>query len=447
VGLPLFAQSPPPSRAVPRLVAVGARAAQPPRFGRARWLGPLLGAFAKWRGAAVGCVAMPDASPRSEPFTPQTAPAALEELRARLRATRWPDAPEDAGWQFGTDIGYLRELVAYWTDEFDWPAQEAALAGLPRFRVALGGLGIHFVHARAAAPAGAVLPLVLSHGWPDSFWRYTKVIGLLTDPGAHGADPADAFDVVVPDMPGYGYSEPPTGAPLDSIAVARLWAELMGVLGYARFGAAGGDMGSHVSRYLALDHPDRVLAVHRTDAGLPVFAGDPAALSPEERAWLNDAAAWGATEGAYAAMHRTKPQTAAFGLTDSPAGLAAWIVEKLRAWSDCDGDVERRFTKDEILTNVTLYWLTATIGSSMRMYQANAAIAPAQHARRVKVPSGFSLFAGDIMRPPRAWLERTANVVRVTEPARGGHFAAFEEPELYAKELRTFFRPYRGVTG
>src|ERR1022692_1631788 len=349
----------------------------------------------------------PVAGPRPEPFTPQTDPAALEDLRARLRATRWPDAPEDAGWSLGTDLAYLRELVAYWADGFDWPAQEAALARLPRFRVPLGGLGIHFVHVRAAGPAGPVLPLVLSHGWPDSFWRYAKVIPLLTDPGAHGADPADAFDVVVPDMPGYGYSDRPAGPPLDAIAVAGLWAELMGVLGYPRFGAAGGDIGSHVSRSLGLDHPGRVVAVHRTDAGVPVFTGDPADLAPEERAWLEGAAAWGATEGAYAAMHRSKPQTAAFGLTDSPAGLAAWIVEKLRAWSDCDGDVERRFTKDEILTNVTLYWLTGTIGSSMRMYHAN--------------------------------------VVRVTEPARGGHFAPFEEPELYAEELRAFFRPYRAT--
>jgi pimeloyl-ACP methyl ester carboxylesterase len=290
-----------------------------------------------------------------------------------------------------------------------------------------------------------VLPLILSHGRPDSFWRYAKVIPLLADPGAHGADPADAFDVVVPDMPGFGYSDRPTGPPLDSVAVAGLWAELMGVLGYQRFGAAGGDLGSHVSRYLALDHPERVVAVHRTDAGVPVFAGDPADLAPEERAWIDGAADWGRAEGAYAAMHRTKPQTAAVGLTDSPAGLAAWIVEKLRAWSDCDGDIERSFTKDEILTNVTIYWLTATIGSSMRMYRANAAIPPAQLARRVEVPSGFSLFPGDIVRPPRAWLERTTNVARVTEPARGGHFAPFEEPELYAEELRTFFRPYRAA--
>jgi pimeloyl-ACP methyl ester carboxylesterase len=252
---------------------------------------------------------------------------------------------------------------------------------------------------------------------------------------------------VVPDMPGYGYSDRPAGPPLNSIAVAGLWAELMSILGYERFGAAGGDIGSHVSRYLALDHPGRVVAVHRTDASVPVFTGDPADLSAAERAWFEEVAAWGAAEGAYSAMHRTKPQTAAAGLTDSPAGLAAWIVEKLRAWSDCGGDVERSFSKDEILTNVTLYWLTRTIGSSMRMYRANSQIPATQLARRVEVPSGFALFPGDIVRPPRAWLERTANVVRVSEPPRGGHFAAFEEPELYAQELREFFRPYRPAPG
>jgi pimeloyl-ACP methyl ester carboxylesterase len=380
---------------------------------------------------------MSDTPPRPEPFTAHTDPTALDDLRARLRATRWPDAPHGAGWSLGTDVDYLRELVTYWANEFDWPTQEAALNRLPRFRVKLRDLGIHFVHARAAQPA---IPLVLTHGWPDSFWRYSKVVPLLTDPGAHGADPADAFHVVVPDVPGFGYSDRPT-PPLDSIAVAGLWAELMSALGYQTFGAAGGDIGSHVSRYLALDYPDRVAAVHRTDAGL--FAGDPADLAPEERAWLETVAAWGAAEGAYAAMHRTKPQTAAFGLTDSPAGLAAWIVEKLRAWSDCDGDIERSFSKDEILTDITIYWLTETIGSSMRMYHANSVIPPAQLARRVDVPSGFSLFRGDVVRPPRAWLERVTNAVYVTEPAHGGHFAPFEEPELYAQELREFFRPYR----
>ncbi|WP_275004342.1 epoxide hydrolase family protein [Promicromonospora iranensis] len=384
---------------------------------------------------------MSDTPADPEPFVSRTAPEAIDDLRARLRTTRWPDAPEDAGWSLGTDVDYLRELVAYWADGFDWPAQEAALARLPRFRTQVGGLGIHFVHARAVAPAGPVLPLVLSHGWPDSFWRYSKVVPLLTDPGAHGGDPADAFDVVVPDMPGFGYSDGPTGPPLSSVAVAQLWAELMRTVGYERFGAAGGDMGSHVSRYLALDHPDRVVAVHRTDGGLPVFAGDPATLTPGERAWFAEAATWTAAEGAYGAMHRTKPQTVAAGLNDSPAGLTAWIVEKLHGWSD--GGVGRAYTRDEILTNITIYWLTGTIGSSMRMYHANSKIPAEQLTRRVEVPSGFSLFRGDVVRPPRAWLERTANAVRVTEPERGGHFAAFEEPELYAQELRDFFRPYR----
>lgn len=389
---------------------------------------------------------MPDAAPRPEPFTtpftPSTDPAELADLRSRLLATRWPDAPEDAGWSLGTDVDYLRELVAYWADGFDWPAQEATLNRLPRFRVTVGGRRVHLVHARADGPA---MPLILGHGWPDSFWRYTKVIPLLVDPGAHGADPADAFDVVVPDMPGYGYSDRPAGPPLNSIDVAALWAELMRVLGYRRFGAAGGDIGSHVARYLALDFPDRVVAVHRTDAGIPILTGDRSELTAAELDWFQGAAAWGATEGAYAAMHRTKPQTVAVGMTDSPAGLAAWIVEKLRSWSDCGGDVERSFTRDEILTNLTIYWLTGTIGSSMRMYHANGAIPVAQLGRRVEVPSGFSLFPGDLLRPPRAWLNRVANVVRVTEPTRGGHFAPFEEPESYAQELRDFFRPYRTV--
>ena len=389
---------------------------------------------------------MPKASPRPQPFTPRVDPAALEDLRARLRATRWPDVPEDASWSLGADVAYLRELVGYWADGFDWSAQEVAESRVPRWTATLGGGEIRFVHVRAPVPAGtgaAPLPLVLSHGWPDSSWRYSKVVPLLTDPGAHGADPGDAFDVVVPDMPGFGWSQRPTATIPDSVAVASLWAELMDVLGYARFGAVGGDIGSSVSRFLALDHPERVVAVHRMDAGVPVLTGDPDDLTPEERAWLDDVGAWGASEGAYAALHRTKPQTAAVGLNDSPAGMAAWIVEKLRSWSDCGGDLERRFSKDEVLTLLTTSWVTGTIGSSMRMYRANAAIPAAQQARRVEVPSGFALFPADISRPPRAWLDRTANTVRVSEPPRGGHFAPFEEPELYARELRDFFRPYR----
>jgi pimeloyl-ACP methyl ester carboxylesterase len=366
-----------------------------------------------------------------EPFRVRASPEALADLRARLRATRWPDdAPAGAGWSLGADVTYLRELVSYWAESFDWPAEEAALGRLPRFRTSVNNIGISFLHVRSAAPAGSALPIVLCHGWPDSSWRYEKVVPLL----------ADAFDVVVPDMPGFGYSDRPE-VPLDSIAVAGLWAELMTTLGYPKFGVAGGDIGSSVSRFLALDHPGRVVAVHRMEASMPVVTGTD--LTPEEQTFIEKAAAWKAAEGAYAEMHRTKPQTAAVALTDSPAGLAAWIVEKLRAWSDCHGDVERSFTRDEICALLTRYWLTGTIGSSMRMYAANAAIPPEQHARRVEVPSGFAQFPGDTLHPPRAWLERTANVVRFTEFDRGGHFAPFEEPELYAGDLREFFRPYR----
>lgn len=381
-----------------------------------------------------------------EELTLTTASGALDDLRARLHATRWPDELlEGAGWELGTDEAYLRQLVAYWADGFDWPAQEAALNALPHHRATVGGLGIHLIRVPAAGTRGGErLPLVLSHGWPDSFWRYLKVLPLLTDPGAHGGDPADAFDVVIPSLPGYGLSDKPRGPGMDVRRIAGLWAELMvDVLGYERFGAAGGDLGSGVTRFLGLDHAEHVVAIHRTDVGLPLLQVDPAELAPEERRYLGQVDAWRAGEGAYAQMHRTKPQTLAYGLHDSPAALAGWIVEKLRAWSDCGGDVESRFTKDELLTNITLYWLTGTIGSSFRVYHDAAGIPPEQHARRIEVPCGIAVFPHDIGLPPRAWAERTSNVVHWTEMPRGGHFAPLEEPELYVEDLRAFFRPYR----
>ncbi|ABK72822.1 epoxide hydrolase family protein [Mycolicibacterium smegmatis] len=383
---------------------------------------------------------------RPEPFVHITPDEQLDDLRRRLRATRWNDAPEDAVWSIGADSGYLRELVDYWVDEFDWRQRELELNALPRFRASLDGLGIHFVHARAVEGSPAPVPLILTHGWPDSFWRYAKVLALLTDPASHGGDPADAFDVVVPDLPGFGYSDRPRIPALNAAEVAALWSRLMTALGYPRYGAVGGDIGSSVSRFLALDFPEQVVAVHRMDAGLPAGTAELGDLSEDERRWIKEATRWVGAEGAYAAMHRTKPQTAAVGLTDSPAGLAAWIVEKMRAWSDCGGDVESVFSKDDLLTNVTVYWMTATISSSMRMYRANAAIPVEQYARRVEVPTGYSLFRGDIVRPPHAWLHRTSNAVYITEPPRGGHFAPYEQPELYAEELRNFFRPYRNHT-
>ncbi|MFJ3385677.1 MULTISPECIES: epoxide hydrolase family protein [unclassified Curtobacterium] len=356
----------------------------------------------------------------------------IEDLRARLRATRWPDAPAGTGWSLGVDVDELRDLVAYWADGFDFDAHRNALAALPSSTVEVDGLGINVLVA--AADDGAGFPLLLAHGWPDSTWRYRKVLPLLTAAG---------FDVVVPDMPGYGFSDAPP-SPLDARQVAGLWAPLMTGLGYERFAVAGGDIGTHVARYLALDHPDRVVAVHRIDGGLPWPGIDVSALSTAEQAFVAATTAWRDAEGAYAMMHRTKPQTAAVGLTDSPSGLAAWIVEKLRSWSDCDGGLWSVYTRDEVLALVTEYWATRTIGSAMRMYHANAAIPPEQSARRVQAPSGFSLYPGDLVTAPREWLERTTNLVYFAEPPRGGHFAPFEQPESYAAELTAFLEPYRG---
>lgn len=379
------------------------------------------------------------------PFAPRAAQAVLDELRQRLLATRWPDAPADLGWTAGVDITELQDLVAYWADGFDWRAAEHRLNRLPRFRTTIDGLGIHLVHARASSGGPPAMPLLLAHGWPDSFWRYSELVPLLVDPGAHGADPADAFDVVVPDMPGYGYSDRPSKV-LDLPAIAGLWARLMSRLGYPRFAASGGDIGSSVVRWLALDHPHRIAAVHRTDA-LFTADFDPATLSTAEREWLAKLDRWGVEEGAYGAMHSTKPQTAAVGLTDSPAGLAAWLVEKLRAWSGHRPDGASVLDRDAMLTDITIFWLTGTIGSSMRLYWAMERMPEEQRARIIEVPTGYTLFPEDVEPPaPREWLERTTtDLAYVGLPDQGGHFTPIEDPELYARELRAFFRPYRGT--
>jgi len=389
---------------------------------------------------------MSDAPPHPEPFAPQTAPAALEDLRARLRATRWPDAPRRPSGRSGPTSPTCASSSPIGRTGFDWPAQEAARGPVPPLprppRWPRDPL-----RARPGRRSGWASPAVGPQPRLAGFvLALRQVIPLLTDPGAHGADPADAFDVVVPDMPGFGYSDRPAGPPPDSIAVAGLWAELMGVLGYARFGAAGGDIGSHVSRYLALDHADRVVAVHRMDAGLPVFTGDPADLAPEERAWFEGVAAWGATEGAYAAMHRTKPQTAAFGLTDSRPGSrrGSWRSSGRGATAAARSNGASPRTRSS--RTVTLYWLTGTIGSSdahvprERPRSRPRSLPAGSRCRRVS----RSLPATSSAHPERGSSVRRTSYV-LPKPACGGHFAPFEEPELYAEELRAFFRPYRAV--
>lgn len=367
----------------------------------------------------------------------------LDDLRERLACTRFPDEVEGAGWDYGTNLGYMEELVDHWLNRFDWRTWEAELNRYSHYRTEIDGAGIHFIHERGTGPDP--MPLILTHGWPDTFYRYHKIIPLLADPAAYGGDPADAFDVIVPSMPGYGFSARPQRRGMTSARIADLWARLMtDVLGYERFAAGGGDIGSGVSRLLALGRPGQVVGLHLTDTGFFSLDTNTPDLSENEQEYLDAIRQLWMQEGAYSMLHSTKPQTLAYGLNDSPAGLAAWIVEKFRSWSDCSGDIERRFSKDELLTNIMIYWTTETIGSSVRLYYENMHALPSSVLeQRVDVPVGMAVFPKDFIPPPREWAERRLNIEYWTEMPRGGHFTAMEEPELFAEDIRAFFRPLR----
>jgi pimeloyl-ACP methyl ester carboxylesterase len=375
-----------------------------------------------------------------QPFDIEVPQARLDDLRERLARTRWPDEIRDAGWDYGTNLSYLKELVDYWRTGFDWRAQEKALNAFAHFRANIDGLDIHFIHERGHGPNPT--PLIITHGWPSTFYQMHKLIPLLTDPARCGADPADAFDVVVPSLPGYGFSTRPTERGMSKSGIARIWSRLMTEgLGYTRFGAQGGDIGTGITTSLALLFPEQLIGIHLTDPAWPYLGPGTRDLSAAERAYDEDEARWQRDEGAYGELQATKPQTLAYGLNDSPAGLAAWIVEKFRAWGDCDGDVERSFTKDELLTNLTIYWATETINSSIRLYyESRRNPAPFKQGERVTVPTAFAIFPKDIDQPPREWAERSYNVARWTQMPRGGHFAALEEPELLAQDIRAFFK-------
>ncbi len=376
-----------------------------------------------------------------ESFTINIAQSTLDDVRERLARTRWPDEVVGAGWDYGSNLAYMRELGAYWQHHFDWRAQEAMLNHFAQFRTDIDGFGIHFIHERGRGPDP--MPIVITHGWPSSLFEMLKIIPLLTDPASHGGDPAVSFDVIVPSLPGFGFSDRPRERGMTADRVAELWARLMTeALGYRRFAAAGGDWGSAVTRSLALAHPDLLVGIHLTDAGYSSKA-DQSDLSEAEKQYLSALQQWFMREGAYAMIQATKPQTLAYGLNDSPVGLASWIVEKFRAWSDCDGDVERRFSKDELLTNIMIYWVTETIGSSARTYFENMPPSPMKPGQHIEVPAGVALFPKDISLPPREWAERSFRVQRWTEMPRGGHFAAMEEPELLAEDIRAFFRGLR----
>jgi pimeloyl-ACP methyl ester carboxylesterase len=379
------------------------------------------------------------------PFRSVTSHEQLTDLRERLARTRFAPALSGPDWTHGTPPGYLAELVKYWRLVFDWHAAEQRLNAMPQFLADVDGATLHFVHAKGNGPRP--FPLLFTHGWPGSFFEVHKIIGPLTDPAAHGGDPADAFDLVAPSLPGYGFSPHPGTPGLSPKGVATLFDRLMTeVLGYPRYGAQGGDWGAMITTALGRDHGENLAGIHLNLLGaLPVLDENSPPLTPAEQAFLAEVGQWQAEEGAYSAVQGTKPATLAAGLSDSPAGLAAWIVEKFRAWSDCGGDVESVFSKDELLTNITLYWLTNTAATSTRLYyeaQHNEGmLAPGY----VATPTGFASFAHEIVTPPEEFVRRSYNLTRFTEFDRGGHFAALERPEELVAEIRAFFRPLRAT--
>ncbi len=400
---------------------------------------------------ADGSKAMPQATPdpetnlRVDPFRISIPEKSLNDLRARLRQTRWPDEVQGADWRYGANLAYMKELADYWIWGFDWAAQETRINSFANYQAVVGGLRIHFVHERGKGPAP--MPLLITHGWPSSFVEMLKLIPLLTDPAGHGGDASDAFDVIVPSVPGYGFSERPSKAGMTRWHVAEILAQLVRGLGYQRFGMQANDIGAVISAWIALDHPERVIGFLTSMPSFPApdWGADAPPMTEAEKAFAATTAAWDQEEGGYDAIQRTRPQTLAYGLNDSPVGLMAWIVEKWRAWTDPEGDIEQYFSKDELLTNVMIYWATETANSAARSYYERAHdLRRLKPDDQIRVPTGVALTVEPVARTPRAWAQRRyADLRRWTEFSVGGHFIAAEEPELLATEIREFFRPLR----
>jgi len=377
------------------------------------------------------------------PFTIQVEAETLSDLRERIRKTRWPEHAPGAAWEQGTDLEYLRQLLTYWADEFDWRAQESKLNAPDQFRAYLDGVQIHFVHERAKRGNG--IPLILTHGWPSTFAELLPLVPLLTDPDAHGID-GPAFDIVIPSLPGYGFSGRPARMGVNYQYVAGQWHRLMQGLGYERYGAQGGDFGAGVATFMAMSDPQPMIGVHLSNLEIAPYTGPGSRpLSAAEKAYRERNEAFWQEEHGYKAIQSTKPQTLGYGLNDSPAGLAAWILEKWRSWADSGGNLDERFSRDFLLTTVTLYWVPQTITSSMRDYFDNdnmrfrVTLGPQDF---VNVPTGVAVFANNFVdegQPPREWVERLYNLRRWTPMPKGGHFAAIEEPELLAHDIAAFF--------
>ena len=378
------------------------------------------------------------------PFEIHVSDAVLEDLHARLGRTRLPDQIDGSAWDYGTDLTYLTELITYWREEFDWREQERRLNEFDHYKTRIDDLDIHFIHQRS--PEAGALPIVITHGWPGSIVEFTKIIGPLTDPVAHGGNAQDAFHVVAASMPGYGFSDKPREPGFGLEQIADVNAKLMARLGYERYGVQGGDWGSIVSRWHAFNHPDRVVGLHinMVVAGPPPDE-DPTTGVPAEELARSRArqAFYQGDENGYARIQGTKPQTLGYALNDSPAGQAAWIVEKFRAWCDCDGNPEPIFTRDELLTNIMVYWVTETATSSARLYYEGARAPTSRPLGRVEVPTGAAIFPKELFIAPRKWAEAQYNITHWTEMPRGGHFAALEQPELLVDDLRAFFRDHR----
>ena len=372
-----------------------------------------------------------------EPFVIDVPGDVLVDLRRRLLATRWPDPEPVDDWSQGVPLAYLRDICQTWAQDYDWRAREARMNQVPQFRTEIDNLDIHFLHVRSPEPDA--MPLLLTHGWPGSFVEFLDVVGPLSDPVAHGGDRRDAFHVVCPSLPGYGFSAKPTEPGWGIGRIAQAWTELMRRLGYSRYGAQGGDWGSAVTASIANVDPDHCLGIHLNMVPHAIVGRE--ASTPDEQAALADIKRYQRWDAGYSTQQSSRPQTLGYGLTDSPSAQAAWIVEKFWAWSDCDGHPEHAFSREQMLDNVMIYWVTGTATSSARLYWESF------HGMRlqpVTIPTGIAVFPKEIIKPIRRWAESTfPNIVHWTEQPRGGHFAAFEQPQLFVDDVRTFFRNVR----
>ncbi len=378
-----------------------------------------------------------------EPFRVDVPDAVLADLGDRLARTRWPDQIDAYGWRQGAELGAVRRYAAYWADGYDWRSAEAGLNQFHHFRAPIGGLRIHFVHERS--PHEGATPLLVQHGWPGSFFEFHKMVEMLTRPERHGGEPGDAFHVVAPSLPGYAFSQAPREPGMHPGAIGELMHELMhDVLGYERYAAQGGDWGALVASAMALRHPESVVGLHLNMQGYRAKTGaDARPLDGEEKAWLARAREVFAQDMAYFAIQGTRPTSLGYGLHDSPAGLLGWFLEKFTAWTDCNGVLDNAVTRDDFLTNLMLYWVTGSIASAARIYYEHIHTGrrgTLAADERIEVPTAMAVFPREILVGPRQWVERAYNVVRWTEMPRGGHFAALEQPELLAADIRAFFR-------